>query len=45
MRTVGRKVIFYGLLIANIDKDIVEYSHFGVLFQRDQQSALYHVLQ
>ncbi len=45
VRTVSRQVVFDGLFIANIDKNVVEYAYAGIFFDRYRQAALNHILQ
>ena len=44
MRTVGAQVVFYRLLVANVDEYVAEYAHVRVAVKRRQNAALHHVL-
>ena len=45
MRTVGAQVIFNGLLVANVDKQLLKNARFAVFPYRNKQSTLKHILQ
>ena len=45
VRRVGREVVLYALLVADVDHYVAEDAHLGALAHGDGQSALQHVLQ
>ena len=41
---IGTQVVLDALLVTDVDKDVTEQSHVGIVAQCGQQSALHHVL-
>ena len=45
MGAAGAEVVLNGLLVANVDEDMLEQAHVGGALHGDEESALHHVLQ
>ena len=45
MPRVGREVVFYGLLVADVHKDIAEDTHLASFVKGHEQATLEHVLE
>ena len=45
MRTVGRQIVLYRLVVADIHEDVGENAEMRIVVNRRKQSALQHVLQ